>query len=116
MGYSQVKGRRPFERASKIAHAEVLNNPVVQGFVDRCELPSAPLNAGLSSLLLELPPGDGRVTTVIAIDGGFTEAVVRKEFPSASVVFMTLGPLLLSLDDLSEIGSQTFIGPEDMAR
>lgn len=116
MGYSQVKGRRPFERASKIAHAEVLNNPVVQEFVARCVLPSAPETGGLFSLLRDLPSGDGRVTTVIAIDGGLTEAVVRKEFPSASVVFMTLGPLLLSLADLAEIGSQTFIGPEDMAR
>lgn len=116
MAYSQVKGRRPFERASKIAHTEILNNPVVQEFVAGCTLPAAPQQGQLASLLQDLPAGDGRVTTIIAIDGGSTEQPVRKEFPSASIAFMTFGPLLLTLSDLEEVGSQPFIGPEDMAR
>src|SRR5262245_36685401 len=116
MAYSQVKGRRPFERASKIAHAEILNNPVVQEFVQGCTVPSTPAGASLASLLQMLPPGDGRVTTIIAVDGGSTEVPVRKEFPSASIAFMTFGPLLLSLQDLAEVDSQPFIGPDDMVR
>ena len=31
MGYSQAKGRRPFERASKIAHAEILTLDLATG-------------------------------------------------------------------------------------
>ncbi len=116
MAYSQVKGRRPFERASKIAHTEVLNNAVVRDFVKGCVLPAAPDGPTLQERLQVIPPGDGRVKTVIAIDGGMTEVPVRKEFPSASIAFMTLGPLLMSLQDLAEVDRLPFIGPEDMAR
>jgi hypothetical protein len=116
MGYSQVRGRKPFERASKIAHTEVLNNPAVQEFVQGCTLPDAPAGGVLQSLLQPLPGGDGRVKAIIAIDGGSTEVPVRKEFPSAAIAFMTFGPLWLSLQDLAEVGAQPFIGPEDMVR
>jgi hypothetical protein len=116
MAYSQVKGRRPFERASKIAHAEILNNPAVQQFVQGCTLPAAPAQGQLDKLLVQLPPGDGRVTTIIAVDGGSTEVSVRKEFPSASISFMTFGPLLLTLSDLKAVDQMSFIGPEDMVR
>ncbi len=116
MAYSQVKGRRPFERASKIAHSEILNNPTVQAFVRGCTLPAAPPGDALPSLLQQLPKGDERITTVIAVDGGSTEVPVRKEFPSAAIAFITFGPLLLSLHDLAEVDKQPFIGPEDMVR
>lgn len=116
MAYSQVRGRRPFERASKIAHTEILNNAAVQAFVQGCTLPAPPSTTSLSSLLQPLPKGDGRVTTIIAIDGGSTEVPVRKEFPSASIAFMTFGPLLLRLQDLAEVDQQPFIGPEDMVK
>lgn len=116
MAYSQVRGRRPFERASKIAHTEILSNSDVQEFVANCSLP-APLDGGrLTGKLLGLPEGDGRITTVIAVDGGMTEAAVRREFPSAAITFMTFGPLLLSLADLADVDRQPFIGPDDMAK
>ena len=116
MAYGQVRGRRPFERASKIAHAEILSNPTVQAFVEGCTLPSAPPADKLKGLLQALPAGDGRVSTIVAIDGGSTEVPVRKEFPSASIGFLTFGPLLLTLKDLALVDSQNFIGPEDMVR
>jgi hypothetical protein len=116
MGYGQVKGRKPFERASKIAHTEILGNPDVQAFVSGCTLPSAPPGAQLESLQKLLPEAEPRVTTVIAVDGGFTEVAVRKEFPSASVTFMTFGPLMLKLEDLQELDRSPFIAPEDMAK
>ena len=40
MGYAS-KGRKPIERASKIAHIEIIKNPDVQAYIDRCVLPSA---------------------------------------------------------------------------
>jgi hypothetical protein len=45
-----------------------------------------------------------------------SEAAIRREFPSASITFMTFGPLLLELKDLGALDDQPFIGPEDMAR
>lgn len=115
MGYGKIQGRKPFERASKIAHTEILNNPDVSEFVSGCTLPSAPPGAQLVSLQQPLPATKRRVTTVIAVDGGMTEVSVRKEFPSASVAFLTFGPLMLDLTDLEELDRHPFIGPEDMA-
>lgn len=116
MAYGQIKGRKPFERASKIAHTEILNNRDVQTFVAGCTLPSAPPGAQLEALQKPLPAAEKRITTVIAVDGGLTEVAVRKEFPSASVAFMTFGPLMLKLEDLQELDRSPFIAPEDMAR
>jgi hypothetical protein len=116
MPYWQVKGRRPFERASKIAHAEIINNPLVQQFVQGCTLPSAPPPEDLKVKLLELPEASGRISAVIAIDGGMTETYVREEFPTASIAFIAVGPLLLRLEDLADLDRQPFIGPEDMQR
>ncbi len=116
MAYGQVKGRKPFERASKIAHTHILNNPEVQQFVQSCSLPDAPAKANLESLQKPLPPSPSRIEHVIAVDGGMTEASVRKEFPSAAISFMTFGPLTLSLRDLEYLDVTPFLGPEDMAR
>lgn len=115
MGYGKIQGRKPFERASKIAHTEILNNPDVQEFVSGCTLPSAPPGAQLGALQRPLPDAERRIQTVIAVDGGMSEAAVRKEFPSASVAFLTFGPLMLDLKDLAALDRQPFIGPEDMA-
>ena len=55
MAYGQIKGRKPFERASKIAHTDILNNPDVQEFVETCTLPSAPQGETLEALQKPLP-------------------------------------------------------------
>ena len=39
MAYSSKKGRRPIERASKISHTEIINNPIVQDYLNNCDLP-----------------------------------------------------------------------------
>ena len=116
MGYGQVKGRKPFERASKIAHSEILNNPDVQAFVETCTLPSEPASGDLEQQQKPLPTVKPRVETVIAIDGGMSEASIRRDFPSASITFMTFGPVLLELKELAALDDQPFIGPEDMAK
>ncbi|MGH8545181.1 MAG: NurA domain-containing protein [Gammaproteobacteria bacterium] len=116
MGYGS-KGRKPIERASKIAHVEIIKNPDVQAYVDQCVLPSAPNPESIDSLLTELHEVDtGDVSAVIAIDGGFTETYVREEYPSASIAFFTFGPLLFELTDLRMLDSKRFIAPGDLAR
>lgn len=116
MAYGQLNGRKPFERASKIAHTHILNNPEVQAFVGTCVLPSAPAKADLDALQKPLPKVEQRVEHVIAVDGGMTEVSIRKDFPTAAIAFMTFGPLTLSLKDLQDLDFMPFIAPEDMAR
>jgi hypothetical protein len=116
VGYSS-KGRKPIERASKIAHVEIIKNPEVQAYISQCVLPSPPDSASLSSLLRKAKDVDAsEVTTVIAVDGGYTETFVREEYPSACIAFFTFGPLLFKLSDLRSLDSKRFIAPEDLQK
>jgi hypothetical protein len=116
MGYS-TKGRKPIERASKIAHVEIIKNPDVQTYINQCIIPSAPDPQSLEPLLTELGDTDtSEVSAVIAVDGGFTETYIREEYPSASITFFTFGPLLFELADLRSLDCKRFIAPEDLAR
>jgi hypothetical protein len=116
VAYGSVAGRKPFERASKIAHSQIINDRQVIDFLEHSELPTPPEPTELKAYVEEIPAESGRLQAVIAIDGGMTETFVRSEFPSASIGFITMGPLLLRLEDLSELDQMPFIGPDDMAR
>lgn len=116
MGYSS-NGRKPIERASKIAHIEIIKNPEVQAYISKCVLPGPPDPASLKSLLRDaLDVDTSDVTTVIAVDGGFTETFVRAEYPSASITFFSFGPLLFSLSDLRQLDAKRFIAPDDLQK
>lgn len=116
MGYS-TKGRKPIERASKIAHTEIINNADVQAYISQCVLPSPPDPSSLSPLLRDAKNVDlSEVTTVIAVDGGYTETFVREEYPSACIAFFTFGPLLFQLSDLRGLDAKRFIAPEDLQK
>lgn len=89
---------------------------MVQDFIGNCSIPDPPSVEDLRAKLVKLPEASGKIRTVIAIDGGMNETFVREEFPSASIAFIILGPLLLYLDDLAELDASPFIAPEDMSR
>jgi hypothetical protein len=105
------------ERASKIAHSEIINSPQVQQYLAGCSIPRPATKTVVADHVSVVPPTlEPRVRTIIAIDGGFTEAPVRREYPSASITFFTFGPLLFRLQDLDELDEKPFIAPEDLAR
>jgi hypothetical protein len=105
------------ERASKIAHTGIINNPQVQAFLAGCSIPRPPEDGEVAERATAVPPPvDHHIQTIIAIDGGYTETPVRREHPSASITFFTFGPLLFQLKDLEELDRQAFIAPEDLAR
>lgn len=115
MAYSS-KGRKPFERASKISHAQIINDPQVRAYLDECVIPHPADPSTVQALATPVPPPvHDRISTVVAIDGGYSEVPVREEFPSAAITFMTFGPLLFKLDDLRRLDAETFIAPEDLA-
>lgn len=115
MGYSSQRGRKPIERASKIAHVEIIRNPEVVSFIENCRIPAPADPAEVRTLAVELRlNAPDEVTAVVAIDGGYTETFVREDFPSASIVFFTFGPLLFKLADLRTLDQKRFIAPEDL--
>ncbi len=116
MGYSS-NGRRPFEAASKSSHHHIINDPEVQKLLDRIEKPPATSTVSLDNLTFEyVPPLENPIEAIIVVDGGYTEAVINKEYPSRLIHFLQFGSLLFKQEDLAQIERSPFIAPEDMAK
>lgn len=118
MSYSS-KGNRPFEWASKSQHSHVINDPYVQSLMKRCKFPSTNEEAenDVRDFAFDIETGSYRnITTIIAVDGGYSEVTVRKNYPSSMVAFFQFGGLEFSLDDLKQLGESPFIHPEKMEK
>jgi hypothetical protein len=118
MGYTSRRGRRPNEYASKSAHGHVINDPAVQDFLAHCSLPKRAEEVNLSEHTRAPfePVCDNPIQYVIAVDGGYSEVAVRKEFPSATICFFQFGALVFSVEDLEQLDDQPFIDPDDIAK
>ena len=117
MGYTSRNNRRPFERASKASHHHIINDPEVKAVMERIYKPPQNNALSLNDLIEDFnPPENNPVEAIIAIDGGYTEVALNKEFPSRTMHFSQFGALLFKSEDLAEIDSAAFIDPEDMAR
>jgi hypothetical protein len=118
MGYTSRRGRRPNEYASKSAHGHVIQDATVQEFLAQCSLPKRAGEVKLSDHLTVPfePVPDNPIRHVIAVDGGYNEVAVQKEFPSATVCFFQFGALVFSVADLEELDEQPFIDPDDIAK
>lgn len=118
MGYTSRRGRRPNEYASKSAHGHVIQDAAVQDFLAHCNIPKRAGEVKLSehlSVPFE-PVANNPIRHVIAVDGGYNEEPVQKEFPSATVCFFQFGALIFSMADLEQLDDQPFIDPDDIAK
>jgi hypothetical protein len=118
MAYANKYGRRPTEYASKSAHSQVVNDPLVRAFLEKCSLPKRADEVSFSDhreLPFE-PVSDNPIRHVIAIDGGYDEVMVRSEFPSSPMCFFQFGALIFSVEDLEDLEEQPFIDPDDMSK
>ncbi|MCL4248861.1 MAG: DNA double-strand break repair nuclease NurA [Anaerolineae bacterium] len=118
MPYVSRYGRRPNEYASKSSHGYVIQDPSVQEFLTRCNLPPRATDVTFSGRhqLFFTPVEHNPIQFIIAVDGGYNEVPVRVEFPSATVCFFQIGALIFSIEDLDNLGEQPFIDPADMAK
>lgn len=118
MAYASKYGRRPAEYASKSAHSQVVNDPSVRDFLEKCSLPKRAEEVSFSDhegFSFE-PVENNPIRHVIAIDGGYDEVVVRSEFPSSTMCFFQFGALTFSVEDLDDLEEQPFIDPDDMSK
>jgi hypothetical protein len=118
MAYASKYGRHPTEYASKSAHSQVVNDPLVRAFLEKCSLPKRADEVSFSDhreLPFE-PVSDNPIRHVIAIDGGYDEVMVRSEFPSSPMCFFQFGALIFSVEDLEDLEEQPFIDPDDMSK
>ncbi|MBF2056841.1 MAG: DNA double-strand break repair nuclease NurA [Cyanobacterium sp. T60_A2020_053] len=117
MGYTSKNNRRPFESASKASHHHIINDPEVQAVMQRIEQRPQVDEVSMEQLIEDFKPSENNpVESIIAVDGGYTEVVLNKDFPSQSIHFLQFGALFFKLDDLAEIDSSAFIDPKDMAK
>ena len=118
MGYISRSGRRPYETASKSSHSYIINDPAVVNFIGKCNLPKQASETELQNhYILEVDEIERNpINHVIAIDGGYSEVYVKKEFPSSTLAFFQFGALVFHISDLIEISKQAFIDPEDIAK
>ncbi|MBU2009851.1 MAG: DNA double-strand break repair nuclease NurA [Chloroflexi bacterium] len=53
---------------------------------------------------------------VVAIDGGYREVAVRREFPSSTMAFFQIGAIAFHIADLEALEARPFVDPDDMAK
>jgi hypothetical protein len=118
MPYSSVRGRRPAEAASKSAHGHIINDPSVQAFLGRCNIPKKADEVSLDRHLVLpfVPVEKNPIRHIIAVDSGFTEVPVQSRFPSAKICFFQFGALAFAIDDLLALDRGPFIDPDDISK
>jgi len=105
------------ESASKTNHSAIIRHPLVQELLASCCIPQPPDPSVVKLQATPVaPPSEDRIRIIIAIDGGFSEVEVKKEYPSSSYTFYQFGGLLFETTDLQLLHNQPFIDPEDMAK
>jgi hypothetical protein len=105
-------GRRPLERASKISHAQLIQNLSVKSFLRRCAMPAPGEADEVVAACQEVAIDASSVRAVVAVDGSYRTTPVREEYPSASITFFSFGALLFDLEKLTEIDAIPFIDPD----
>lgn len=118
MSYSS-DGKKPFELASKSSHSHIINDSYVKDFLGDCSLPPVNIDIDFTKLPNVFSLSEENIDNikhVIAFDGGFSDVIVRKEFPSATFAFIQIGALFFDMADLKALDEAPFISPEDMSK
>src|SRR5262249_28228752 len=119
MAYSNPNGRRPFELASKSSHHHIIGDPNVQSLLRACWIPPDAESVDLDTAGLVCEKSDLDATgirSIICIDGGYSEAIVRARYPSVRICFFQFGALTFTVADLKALHEKPFLRPEDMQR
>ena len=118
MSYNNTNSNKPFERASKTAHTHIIHDPDVQSFISSCHIPLFADDIDSDDLCLGMlnESVDNPIKYIFAIDGGYSDVIVREQFPSATFAFFQFGALCFTYKDLIELENKAFIDPTDMSK
>ncbi|ABX31151.1 conserved hypothetical protein [Petrotoga mobilis SJ95] len=118
MSYGNEYSNKPFEKASKIGHTNIINDPEVKEFLSQCRIPPFKDDVDgedIKSAFLE-DIRDNPIKNIITIDGGYTNVVVKEEFPSSTIAFFQFGALFFKYNDLINLKEKPFIDPDDFSK
>lgn len=118
MSYGNKYSNKPFERASKTSHTNIINDEIVQAFLSKCKIPPYVENIDDKDaefyMLDEL--AENPIKNIITVDGGYTNVSVKEEFPSSTVAFFQFGALFFKHQDLLNLKEKPFIDPDDFSK
>jgi len=118
VSYGNEYSNKPFERASRTAHTNVINDKVVQNFLSNCSLPpyQEDIDPGDFDIHTLKTPPSSKIKNIITIDGGYTNVTVKESFPSAMIAFFQFGALFFKHQDLLDLKEKPFIDPDDFSK
>lgn len=118
MSYNNKYSNKPFESASKTGHTSIINDKDVKSFLSNCHIPSYDKDVSQQDMQRYFLNNiqNNPIKNIIAIDGGFTDVFVRKEFPSSTIAFFQFGALFFKYQDLIEMEEKPFIDPDDFSK
>ena len=95
MSYGNDYSNKPFERASKTSHTNIINDAAVQSFLSKCKIP--PYYEEIEDKDIKLytlqESINNPIKNIITIDGGYTNIFVKEDFPSSTIAFFQFGAL-----------------------
>lgn len=106
------------EFASKSSHSHIIKDNFVREDLKNYQLPKKLEDINIEDQdtfeleTLEQNP----IQHIVAVDGGYTEISVKKEFPSSTISFFQFGLLSFSIADLNNLEEKPFISPKDMRK
>ena len=118
MSYGNDYSNKPFERASKTSHTNIINDAAVQSFLSKCKIP--PYFEEVDDKDVELHMleelDENPIKNIITIDGGYTNVYVKEDFPSSTIAFFQFGALFFKHQDLLDLKEKPFIDPDDFSK
>ncbi len=109
------------EFADKTSHIDIVQNPDVEKFLEKCHKIEDFNGEDISSAGQQFSPPINncfhKPDNIISIDGSFYEASRKKEYPSQKIGFIKVGVILLQGKSLSAIqGGSKFVDPYAVAK
>jgi len=112
----RTRSPKPNEWAAKTNHTHIIQDDFVKKFLSACDLPPDNIDADTFSEITYMLDSNVKnpIKHLLAVDGGYTIAEVKKQFPSSQIAFFQFGAVLFQVKDLEELSEKPFIFPEDM--
>ncbi len=112
----RTRSPKPNEWAAKTNHTHIIQDDFIKMFLSACDLPPDNIDVDTFSEITYTLDSNVKnpIKHLLAVDGGYTIAEVKKQFPSSQIAFFQFGAVLFQVKDLEELSEKPFIFPEDM--
>lgn len=110
------------EYADKTSHSDIINNPEVIEFLDKCSFMIPPNEETINvfkNKFIDIPKSEFSLPeNIIAIDGSYYEANIKKDIPCTKIGYVKVGSLLIKRGEFLKLGSTNskFIDPFKVAK